>query len=743
MVGNVTDSSGAAVPGASVRVTEKSTNEVRSGQTNESGNYTISTMPAGTYQVEITKEGFRSFVTSNILVNQNKVVRVDASLQVGAQAEKIEVTAEAAALQTDRADVHAEVATQQLENLPQPNRSYEGMLALVPGTTPPGGQLNGGTNNPSKSMQFSFNGTGTSAATVRIEGVSAMNPWVTNYTTFVPSIEAIENVNVTTSAADAEQGLAGGASVNVRLKSGSNTTHGAAYIYNIVSAFEANNFFANSAGIAKPPHLVDNNAGGSLGGHVIKDKLFYFGSYEGDYAHQSESGILSIPAAKQLSGDLSGSSSPIIDPTSKTAFPGNIIPQNRISAVVQKLIPNFPATNLPGVVNNYYINRGTVYNLHKIDTKVDYTATQKLRLSGRYGYQPFYNLQNPIYGQFLGGSGGFASSGAGNYLQHGATLAVSGSGTYVMTPTFVIDATFGITQAHQLLFPTSTDQRVGSDVLGIPGTNIGKLPWAGGLPNFVMSNFVTFGYSYPALEYKDPIFEETINATKTKGAHTIRFGVDISRQHQNHIEVNPTAFTFSGNVTGGGGATPYSQIGDFLLGLPTTMANSTQVIQPTESLRTWEFALYARDQYQLNRKLTINYGVRWELYPVPTQENKGISIYNPAANTLTECGVGGTPMDCGINVSHKLFAPSIGIPTVHSKTWWCGRATRSRLPRTIWLAMLSRVTRTSSAPQSTERLRPRRRGPSPPAFRPFRFQLSPTARPWFLAARATSAALIT
>src|SRR5207244_3834344 len=161
------------------------------------------------------------------------------------------------------------------------------------------------------------------------------------------------------------------------------------------------------------------------------------------------------------------------------------------------------------VVNNYYINRPTTYNLHKIDTKVDYVATQKLRLSGRWGYQPFYNFQAPIYGEVLGGNGGFASSGAGNYLQHGATLAVSGSGTYVMTPTFIIDATFGITQAHQLLFPNLTDQRYGSDVLGIPGTNIGKLPWAGGVPNFAFTNttFVTFGYSYPALEYKDPIFE--------------------------------------------------------------------------------------------------------------------------------------------------------------------------------------------------------------------------------------------
>ena len=325
-------------------------------------------------------------------------------------------------------------------------------------------------------------------------------------------------------------------------------------------------------------------------GTSSKTSCSTIGGYEGDYAHQADSGVLSIPAALQLTGDLSGSANPIYDPntgaangTGRTPFANKIIPQSRISPVVQKLIPHFPATNLPGVVNNYYLNRTTVYNLHKIDTKVDYTATEKLRFSGRYGYQPFYNLQNPIYGDFLGGSGGFASSGAGNYLQNGATLAISGSGTYVMTPTFVVDATFGVTQAHQLLFPTSTNERVGSDVLGIPGTNLGKLPWAGGLPNFVMSNFVTFGYSYTPLEYKDPIFEYTANATKSKGSHTIRFGFDLSRQHQNHIEINPTAFTFSGNVTalsGGPGANVYNQLGDFLLGLPTSMGNSTQAIQP-------------------------------------------------------------------------------------------------------------------------------------------------------------------
>ena len=146
-------------------------------------------------------------MASDVVVNQNNVVRVDAQLQVGVQSQTVEVTAEAAALQTDRADVHAEVGTQALESLPQPTRSYEGLMQLVPGSTPPTGQLGGGTNNPSKSMEFAFNGTGISGAAVRIEGVSAMNPWQQYQTTFVPSIEAIQNVNVATNATDAEQGL--------------------------------------------------------------------------------------------------------------------------------------------------------------------------------------------------------------------------------------------------------------------------------------------------------------------------------------------------------------------------------------------------------------------------------------------------------------------------------------------------------------------------------------------------------
>jgi hypothetical protein len=349
----------------------------------------------------------------------------------------------------------------------------------------------------------------------------------------VPSVESIQSINVVTNSPDAEQGLSGGPSVTVQLKSGSNGIHGAFYEYNINNATESRSYFQPVG--QKPAHLVDNDTGGWVSGPIIRNKLFYFAGYEGDFIHQGYAGIISVPTPQMLSGDLSGSSTPIYDPmtgnpdgTGRTPFPNNKIPDARISPVVKIMIPYVPAPNLPGYINNFSVVQATLYNLHKIDTKVDYQATSKLRVSGRYGYQPYFNQQNPFFGQFLGGSSGgwaaFSQNGAGNYLQNGATLAVSASATYVFNPTLILDGTFGVTQAHQLLFPTETDTKVGLDVLGIPGTNIGALPWSGGMPNFDIGGYpsasgssTTFGYSYPPLEYKDPVFEYNANLTKIKG----------------------------------------------------------------------------------------------------------------------------------------------------------------------------------------------------------------------------------
>jgi hypothetical protein len=689
IVGTVTDPSGAAVPGAKVEVVQIQTNTTRAVETSDGGLYTISTLPIGVYKVTVTKQGFGGYTNPSVEVTGNTIARMDASLKVGDVSEQVEVRTDTTLLQTDRADVHTQLGTAVFQDAPQATRTYQGVLNLVPGMVPPGGQLAGGTNNPSKSMQFAANGTGTQGPNVRIEGVSATNPWVQQYTTFVPSTEAIESVNVVTNSPDAEQGLSGGPAVTVSLKSGTNTMHGSLYEQNVNNYTEARAFFqpANQ----KAPHLVDNTVGGSLGGHFLKDKLFYFGSYEGSFTRASLAGIISTPTPAMLRGDMSASTTPIYDPATgnqttgagKTQFAGNIIPASRINPVTAKLIPNIPAPNLPGTVNNYSVVQGTSYNLHKIDAKVDYVISQKLRVSGRYGYQPYNAVNNPLFGPILGGSSGawpaFSSAGAGNYLQHGATLAISGSMTYVASPTLVFDGTFGVTQAHQLLAPVLADQKYGSDVLGIPGANQGTLPLAGGMPNFAIANYGgstsngTFGYSYPPLEYKDPIFEYVGNVTKTHNSHNFRAGGDIIRLHVNHKEIRNTLFYFSGGLTaspnGGpnGSATAvreFNSVGDFLLGLPQYQTTWVQ-FDDYLTLRQYQISFYARDQWQARNNLTINYGLRWENYPVPTRENRGIEYNNmltdPNNPTIQICGAGGSPSNCGIKTSKALFAPSVGI----------------------------------------------------------------------------------
>jgi Carboxypeptidase regulatory-like domain/TonB-dependent Receptor Plug Domain len=270
IVGSVTDPSGAAVPAATVTVTQLETNESRESKTNEAGGFTLTTVHAGTYKVVVAKEGFKGYTADNVAVSLNTVVRVDATLQVGAQNQTVEVSAESAALQTDRADVHNEFTTQQLVDLPQPTRQFEGIIALMPGIAPPSAS-GGGTNNPSKSFQISADGTSRSGTNVLIDGVSATNPWVQFYATYAPSVEAIETVNVVTGSSGADQGLTNGASINVQTKSGTNDLHGSLYEYNVSSALKARPYFLPaSQGI---PKLIENDLGATLGGRIIKNKL--------------------------------------------------------------------------------------------------------------------------------------------------------------------------------------------------------------------------------------------------------------------------------------------------------------------------------------------------------------------------------------------------------------------------------------------------------------------------------------
>jgi len=665
LVGSVTDSTGAVLPGAEVQVRNLDTGVLLQATTNGAGNYIVGNLTAGRFEVTIKKDGFSSFKAPSVSIAMNNQARIDAALNIGGTAQTIAVSANAAQLQTDSANVHDDIGTKQLQDLPQATRTYQGLVGLVTGVAPPSPDFagGGGTNNPGRSFAIEANGTSQSGTDVRIDGVSAVNPWVQFYSTAVPSTEAIESVNVVTSSPEAEQGLASGAQINVQLKSGTNQFHGSLYELHQDNALKARPYFQPVN--TRLPKLIDNDFGGTIGGPIIKNKLFFFGSYEGDFLVQGNSSFQTVPTAAIRNGDFSATSTTIYDPATgntsngigRTPFPNNIIPSNRISPIAKKLtaLVPLPNTTIFGTDSqNYFVSTPSQYRLHKIDTKFIWDANSKLRLVGRYSTYPYNSTQQPVFGSTLGGSN--------TPSQHGNTYATTIAATYLIKSNLLIDGSWGFTRAHQFLIPIQDDVKAGADGLGLPGTNLGTLPAAGGLPQFNFNGYSGYGYSYPYLEYNDPVFQYAANVSWTLSRHNLKFGSNVSQQHMNHRETTPTQFSFGGGSTilnGGANYTNFNSYADFLLGLPTNRSNSENPTPAT--LRTWEYSFYARDQWQITPKLTLTYGTGWEYYPVPTRADRGFERFDFNTNKYLICGVGSTPKDCGINVQKTLFAPRGGI----------------------------------------------------------------------------------
>jgi len=229
MVGNVKDNNDAAVSGATVKITNKATNQTRETLTNSEGGYSFATVQTGVYEITVGKQGFKTFTRSNVEVTLNNITRSDISLEVGHVSETISVTADAALLQTDRAEVRAELTSQTLQNLPIPaGRNYQNLFRTLPGINPPQNAHSIPTN-PSRALEYNVNGTSRSSNNVRIDGASQYNIFLPHVTAYVPALESIETVNIVTNNFDAEQGLAGGAAVSVQIKSGTNSLHGSAF----------------------------------------------------------------------------------------------------------------------------------------------------------------------------------------------------------------------------------------------------------------------------------------------------------------------------------------------------------------------------------------------------------------------------------------------------------------------------------------------------------------------------------
>ncbi|MFN7919804.1 MAG: TonB-dependent receptor [Bryobacteraceae bacterium] len=669
LVGNVTDASQAAVPGATIKAVNTGTRQELTTTASAAGVFVISTVPAGTYDVTVSHTGFQGFTQQGVTVNAGATVRVDATLAVGAVSESIKVAATAETLQTDSADVRAQIRTEELENTPVPfTRNYQNLLLTVPGMSPPV-NAHSVPANPSRSLQVNANGTNSQSANYRVDGATTGHPWLPHIAGYVPSLDAIENVAIVSNSYDAEQGYAGGAAVNVQIKSGTNALHGSAYEHHFNQHLKARPYFLPAS--QNKEKRVVNQWGGTIGGPIVKNKLFYFAAFEGTNDRQSAFGIGALPTSLMHAGNFTESARPIYDPATgdpdggnRTPFAGNIVPAGRISPITKKLNDLLPLPNLgaPGAIaNNFFAAGGFRFDRKTLDSKITFNPFSKLSLNARVSYLDWV-CEDPSWLGNLGGGGIGRCTYDGTSSGH--TLSMTYSGVYTVTPTFIVDAYVGYTLYDSQAIPIRLDENIGTD-LGIPGTNEKGNKWLGGWPGFAISGFRTIGRANTNAPwyYHSPQSQYVANAAWMRGKHNIRFGFDSMLVKLNGDEAAgmPGSFSFATGVTGirGGTADAYNAYASFLLGLPNS-ATKTITWEPNTA-RTFAQSLYLRDKWQATRKLTLSLGLRWDYWGSPHRADRGLEVYDFANNTLKLCGVGSVPQDCGqIAMSKKLFSPRLG-----------------------------------------------------------------------------------
>jgi Carboxypeptidase regulatory-like domain/TonB dependent receptor-like, beta-barrel len=683
LTGNVTDPTGAAVAGAKVEALNIGTGVSTSIVTDERGAYIFSSLQAGLYKVTITSANFKALAQENVRIESNTIRRLDAQLQVGDVTAVVQVAATADALQTERADVNFVQPARQINDLPltgSVGRNYQSLTALVPGAVSMGEQ-NSAAGSPQRSISFNVNGVSRLQNSTRIDGSSVAYPWLPTNTAYVPTAESIQEVNIVTNSFDAEQGLAGGAAINVITKSGTNAFHGVGWVYDTNSATQARSFFQTTPQV---PKNILVQWGYAAGGPIIKNKLFFFTDLERTTQRQFARVQTFSIAPMSLRPDAQGNvvfptaanggatiydpaSSP--DPAQRTPFANNTIPANRIDLAALELIRRLPQPTRAGFVDNFTPIGVAEFNRLNIDNKINYNAGGKLTAFGRYSISPT-DIFEP---QILGDAGGDALNGGQNGSAPGRVQVFGAGVTYTFTPYLLMDVNAGYTRQRLGAENVDLGTNFGLDVLKIPGTN-GPDRLQGGIPSFQIGGFANLGNANtgnPFL-FRDNQYVLAANLSWIKGPHGIRFGVDYQNQQINHFQPQGGTFQtvrgtfqFNGNSTRlQNGPTPadtrFNSWADFLLGLPSGAGKVDQLRNPN-SIYMQSYALYARDHWQATRNLTLNYGLRWERYPFPDKDNTGINRFDPLTGNVLTGGLSGVPRDTGASSGPGQFLPRFGI----------------------------------------------------------------------------------
>ena len=666
ILGIVQDSSGAAVPDATVTVTNLDTSIAKVVQSGVDGNYSVPYLIPGRYAVAVEKQGFKKTTQSGVDLQVDQKARVDVALQVGDVSESVSVTGEASLVKTETAEQAQVITSKQIVDLPLNIRNFAQLVNLNTGSTPGGGQgASIGVDNPQGLASSSVNGTPSDGNNWQIDGVSN-NEAFFSILTVNPSIDAIQEFKVSTSNYSAEFGQAGGANVQISIKSGSNQFHGVGFEFLRNNVLDANGFFDNKVG-AKIPSFRQNQFGGNLGGPILKNRTFFFMDYEGYRSRQGESETMTIPTTLQRRGVFTEinpanglSQNLVYSPTNHALYPNNTVPVSEQSPAAINVTKLWPAPNLFAangqqlMNNNFYAENSQSHDVDNGDVRIDHRMSNNNQFFARYSILQTTITIPPYLGPKVGGDPWLSA------LSDSRNQNAVVSDIHTFSPNTVNEFRMGLNRVR--LGWGGLDQNIQtSNEVGIPGIN-SFCSFCGGLVRIGIGGMSTIGHTPYAPTFRhDTIFQWVDNVTLIHGKQTIKMGADVHRVRANLFQTgNPIGeFDFDGNQTSNQGA-PGTGIGmaSFLTGYASTASRTAMPGYP--SYRTTALAFFGQDDIRLNDKLTVNLGLRYEIYTAPTDAyNRQANFDLTSGDILLACIA--TSCSGGVKTNYGNWEPRVGL----------------------------------------------------------------------------------
>jgi outer membrane receptor protein involved in Fe transport len=674
IAGSVLDTSGAAVPGATVTITSLQRKTVDTVVANASGFYEKARLLPGQYEVKAELTGFKSKVVSAVTVNVDTQTKVDVRLDLGDISETITVNAaEGQLLKTDRADVATTFETKQITELPVIDRNFTKFLLLTPGTQEMTWN-HAASENPQGSTQTIVNGQTFSGTGWQLDGTDNRDV-ILGIIVINPTLESVGETKITSQNYDAEFGQAVAGVVSVQTKSGTNRISGSAFEFLQRDKFQARNPFSqsqkNSLTGEYLPETKKDQFGGSIGGPLVKNKWFWFGDYQGQRNTEGGSKLLTVPTAAARAGDLSAYGIKIYDPltgtpASRTQFANNVIPASRLSPQAQAILRLLPMPNAPGRDNgtrdNFVASASEKFNADQFNFRTDGRLSDRLNIFGRYSFAKFDRDGPTSFGE-AGGAELVSLGGTSKVKNHSLATGFD----YTLNATTILDFRFGFYQYKVDVLPFDYGTTPAT-AAGIPGLNFDD--FSSGLPALFVEGDrgLNMGSGLGVNRCNCPLAQDekqwqvVSNLTKVLGNHTVKFGLDVRRAYNLRVPSDSHRageLTFNTDRTRGpdGGGLG---LATFLLGDVTRFVRYVSTSTDARE-RQWRHFYYLQDTWRASPKLTLNFGARADIYNPQTINAAGNAGYlDIATGEIMVAGVG--DIDLAGNVKNKInWAPRLGI----------------------------------------------------------------------------------